>query len=339
MKKLYAILCLFFLVSMPIFAEENISYQIVDIGVLQANESRAFAVNDAGQVLGKIKIHDEWDFFLWDMENGLQILNFPEDSFLSLNNKGQIAGACSKGIFIWDANKGFYYIGTFDYIFRPSIQINDKGQLLMYEYQEPIYLWNDAVKVNLIEEFYKHFPEYPLNEVRYCSINNRGDVIIHVGLLRNNSTIYKCFQWSNGSFKELFTEFGANTNVHVTDFDDKGNMIVELSNHETPFYGTFFINPSQGLQAKLEQFNYPIIRNNAPQMTYCLPSKPKQRPDGTFYYYPGAEIRKLMKESYPYWFDKNDFRIKDQNSNGWVVGHSETVFYRTRHAFLAIPIK
>lgn len=81
-----------------------------------------------------------------------------------------------------------------------------------------------------------------------------------------------------------------------------------------------------------------IIRNSSPQLVFSLPSIFKKQLDGIFYYTPRAEIRKLIKPSYPYWFqDERSVRIHDQNSKGYVVGDSDTIYLQKRHAFLAVP--
>jgi hypothetical protein len=60
--------------------------------------------------------------------------------------------------------------------------------------------------------------------------------------------------------------------------------------------------------------------------------------DGVSYFTPGAEIRKLMQAQSPYWFQTGtNIRIHSQNSKGYVVGDSETIYLGKGHAFLAVP--
>ncbi len=352
---------LFLLLASSLCATESItSYEIIDIGVLNSDESHALAINDKGQVLGRIKNHGKWDMFLWDKDSGLQILDLPECENLRLNNKGQIAGEYLKNeikradgstshinsVFILDPETGFYNIGAFNgnnYI----IKLNDNGQLLIHSStftNNYIYLCDHANTKELSNIFREQFPVF--THVSANNMNNNEEIIVLGHIMNKNSNIRKSFLWSNDKFVELFKEYGEDKNVYVHDFDDHGNMCVEISNvaGRADYY---FINPSKKFQADLMTLHnlsgdfYQeslIIRNSSPQTVSCLPSELRKKLDGMFYYLTGADIRKLMKPQSPYWFQNSkEIRIIGQNSKGYVVGSATTIYPNRNHAFLAVP--
>lgn len=328
----------------PLFASIT-SYEIIDIGVLSMDGSRAIAVNDQGQVLGEIENEGRQSIFLWDKDSGLQILKLPESRDLHLNNKGQIAGIRSNEVFIWDKATGFYNIGTFG-INTFIKSFNDKGQLLIAS-DEPegrIYLWDRGETKELSIDFKKQFPEYA--HIEASAMNNQGEAILIATSSKDNRNINKSFLYSQNHFTELFKEYGKESSVFVRNLDDQGNMCVEIhfplgDGYKNHFY---FVNPSKGFQAELvhhsrTMISNMIIRNQSPQIAFCLPSELKKRSNGISQYTPGAEIRKLAKVNPPYWSQgRRELRICGQNSKGYVVGDMETIYFEKRHAFLAIPV-
>lgn len=58
----YSILLLLFVSSNAFWS--IINYEIIDIGVLSADESEGIAINNKAQVLGKLKHEGKWDVFL-----------------------------------------------------------------------------------------------------------------------------------------------------------------------------------------------------------------------------------------------------------------------------------
>lgn len=340
---------LFFLlpISSFTFAGSIVSYEIIDIGIFCADESEAIAINDKGQVLGKLKNEGKWDVFLWDKDSGLQILDLPECNDLNFNNNGQIAGIHSNGVFIWDESTGFYNVGVFDG-YNSIGKFNDNGQILIISYgrmdssKPTMYLWNHGETIEISKDFIEQFPK---SNIHASSMNNKGEIVLIVTPIQKDNLdtpIEKSFMWSEDKFTELFKEYGKDISVCVRELDDNGNMYVEIFNpttigsYDNHFY---FVNPSKGFQAELiNHRRNVIIRNASPQIVFCLPSELKKRFDGILYYSPGAEIRKLMKPQYPYWLqNQREFRIVAQNSKGYVVGDTETIYLEKRHAFLAVP--
>lgn len=151
-------------------------YEIIDLGILGTDESEALAVNNQGQVLGKLKDNGLWQIFLWDEKNGLQILDLPKDSNVKLNNSGQIIGTHPGGVFIWGPTAGMLNIGLFDEQSLFINKINDKGQILITN-KSNIYLWSYDTTINLTKEFNKQFPHYN-QKISANTMNNSGEVIV-----------------------------------------------------------------------------------------------------------------------------------------------------------------
>lgn len=355
----FFVFCL--LIASSLFAEAVVKYQIVDIGVLSFDASSAIAINDRGQVLGRLKNQGKWEFFLWDKEHSLQIINLPEGSRIALNNKGQIAGTSSEGKFIWDSMTGLYHIGRFD---GAIVSFNDNGEILFSSNDEnsrtKIYLWSSGVLLDISKEFSEQCIGYDLMP-NMININNKGQVTLtarclvsealsdNSPLLWNSSSsssssshsskdykkyVFRSFIWFNGEFEKIFSEYDTYDQVQVLRLDENDNVCIILD--DMPY----FMNKNSGIQAKVDfhQWGHLIIRNGIPQISFCLPSKIRKNLDGSFYYLPGIEIRKLIEPCYPYWIDKESFKIYGQNSNGQVVGVMETLCWEQKHAFLAVPV-
>lgn len=331
---------------------ENLpTYEIIDMGVLGTDESEAIAINEQGQVLGKLKDGGTWQIFLWDKENGLQILDLPSDSKVCLNNCGHIAGSFSGGVFLWFPETGIFNLGPFNGEIVTLNKLNDNGQIIVTSqskelqsfhgynfYKSTVYLWSRENTINLTKAFNAQFPHYS-PAIVFNSMNNRGEIVVtsytpYIPPNKNKVEILlKSFLWKDGKFQEFFSQYIPDRYINVTDMDDEGNMIVQISNHS--YEQRFFFSASNEIIELQRKFSHFILRNGSPQIVYCLPSTLKKKADGLFYFSPGAEIKKLMNNTYPYW--TNDAWICDQNSQGYAVGNSDTIYPNQRHAFLAVP--
>jgi hypothetical protein len=349
LKDYYGLILLLLFSSSLAIAQPITSYEIIDIGVLNSDESHAVAINEQGQVLGKLKNHGKWNAFLWDKNAGLQILDLPLPEFnnywtqtIHLNNKGQVAGI-NKYLFIFCPETGIYKIllqGD-----NRIIKFNDNAQLLVNSYDHgvyKIYLVSYENIIDLSKIFNQQFPEY--SYITPITMNNKNEVIITA---YNKSSKIKSFIWKNDNFFELFVEYGVDAGINISAIDDHGNMCGEIM-HKDFAWGGYFINQSKKFQGELaplfDPFNAEIplesiiIRNFVPQFIFCLPCELRKKSDGVFYFVSGADVRKLMKPQSPYWFqDSGDVSICDQNSKGYVVGFANTIFPNRKHAFLAIP--
>lgn len=334
------------------FPEKN-SYELIDIGILGSDKSEAFGINERRQVLGYMSYNGQGEVFLWEKDSGLQPLQLPKgrneyyDHSLHLNDKGQIAGICLEGIFIWDKEVGAYNIGFGNLEDLHILGFNNQGQVLINSSQQAydgysgyrnylMLIWDQGEVKNISNDFALFFPEYN----RGCSwgyLNDEGNVVINAHRNVANQWTTKSFLWTSGKFIELFKEYGSDKNVHVSSFDNNGNMVVNIEG-----FGECFFSSSKKSLSRLSEIrgSWEII-NSTPQSIYCLPSVLKKDANGIAYYTPGLEIRKLIQSRAPYWTqDSKTIHIKDQNSKGYVVGSAETMYLgSSRHAFLAIPSK
>lgn len=346
LKKCYGLVFLLCSLSVSIFAQSVTKYEVIDMGVSGADESRAVAINDKNQVLGTLTNQGKESVFLWDKDCGLQILDFPPCYDLKLNSNGQIAGICSKGdyfneVFIWDKATGFYSIGTFNGE-NSVLHFNDQGQILIGSHfgnscDAALYLWDHGVVEDISGAFNQQFPEFRLGFYE-TNMNNKGEIVV----IGDSPFVTKSFMWSQGTFRELFKEYGKDASVRVRAIDDHENICVQIiSKLSLDSYReyNYFINAPKNFKAELPwDDRNTIIRNSIPQKRFGMPMELKKKLDGMYYYTTGAEIRKLIKSCYPYWFE--DWKRTDiisQNSKGYVVGSAPTIYLEREHAFLAIP--
>ncbi len=134
------------------------------------------------------------------------------------------------------------------------------------------------------------------------------------------------------------------TTVRVNSLDDAGNMIISLYPRSGGnYFGRagkekhYFIGPSRNIVPC--QVLFDLIRYGLPIAKGCLPGKLKKDKDGILYFARGIEIKKLLKEEFPYYNISNySTHVWDQNSKGYVVGSIDTIdtIYGF-HAFLAVP--
>ncbi len=152
------------------------------IPALEGKESRAYDINDKGQVVGYF---DELDkktpdrAFIWDEETGLTELGTlgRSSQAFAVNNKGQVAGASMTPDgqwhpFIWDKTNGMRDLGTLGGKSYAQ-DINEKGQVVGISYlpngQQHAFIWQQGTGIVDIVT-----PGGPPS--RAMSINNAGQV-------------------------------------------------------------------------------------------------------------------------------------------------------------------
>lgn len=312
-------------------------YTMLDLGTLDADESKATAINDKGQVLGWVEYGGKRYSFLWEAEKGLQILDALGNT---LNNRGQITGYN----YIWDPVIGEFHINIPDCSIS---MINDNwqgiGKLSVQEEKKKIdhaVFWDRGNITDLYNEFYAQVPGDWYNIYTTC-LNNQGHVVLQATQKVPTTDgkfiqLNKAFLWKNGFFKIISPE-DTQAWINCNKIDDLGNMIVNISTK-----GTYLIN-SQGVKvAKVPFEDYTKIINQKPVTVFRLPGEIKKDLDGQSYFSQGVEIRKLIEEEGPFYNVKSgsghntSTKIRDQNSSGIVVGDADT-FLSGRHAFIAYP--
>ena len=108
------------------------AYRIVDLGDLPggSDDSVALAVNDVGQVVGRVSTASGVRPFLWDAINGMVDLGSlgGDASAADVNNNGVVAGRCGNSYgYRWDATNGMQSLGSGGYSYNSAFGINDSG--------------------------------------------------------------------------------------------------------------------------------------------------------------------------------------------------------------------
>ena len=144
------------------------SYDVIDLGTLGGAESRAYAINDLGQVAGEAMTQaGESRAFLWLPEaayglpagmSDLETLGGPDSAAFGLNNAGQVVGSAETGgpavsrAFLWDPAIGeMQDLGTLP---GPSVAraINDWGEIVgtardFQAFDQAFFRWEEGTLV------------------------------------------------------------------------------------------------------------------------------------------------------------------------------------------------
>ncbi|MFI5342814.1 MAG: hypothetical protein ACHQUC_01200 [Chlamydiales bacterium] len=346
--KSFTYLVFTFLMAFSILsAEELPKYQMVDLGVFGTDNSQALAVNEKGQVLGLCSVGNDEYMFLWDNDNGLKLMDLPAGCVswsMKLNNRGQIAGVTYSDsmyrAFLWDPNLGFWELESAKDPFS-VIALNDQGQILIQVGQNQIILCDQGKRTNLVSLFQEQIPG-KWDWFEGVSLNNHG----HVAIIAYKSQVVGNDTWGQRSFilkdnffRIVMPEKGWETSVNVICMDDDENMIVSLWPRSGGGDSYFFINQLRNIVIPCTRGFYSNrIINGHPTQFECLPSVKKIDHKGKPYYTQGIQIKKILKDEFPYFDIHHTLNVADQNSMGHIVGSVDTIF-SGNHAFLAIPEK
>lgn len=336
-----------FFCAFSLCGEELPTYKFIDLGLFETDHSHAKAINEKGQVLGTFEIDRTCFTFLWDAKEGLKIIDNPNGNGLwevKFNNKAQIAfigeNPSNQGfnVYLWDKNVGFWLIENIVWDKKDRkealiVDFNDKGQILG-QISDQTYLWDHGKKINLTALFKEQMPG-DWTDLRASSLNNHG----HVAFSAYKPKVQGCdewgrrsFLWQDGTFKMIMPEKNWETSVQDVILDDAGNMIACTYPRSGGHGAQYFITSSGQI---FSCSGCDVILNGRPLAKRHLPGKLKKNAVNQDYFTQGIEIKKLMKEEFPYYEIAHTLEISDQNSKGYVVGSVNTI--TGYHAFLAIP--
>ncbi len=147
---------------------------VEDLGTLIGTDSRARAINNAGQIVGD----SAGRAFLWDRKDGMQSLD--SGPFYSIatgiNDLGMVVGDHGTHPFAWTSYAGMTDLGPTDSIEFHAWDVNDLGQILCNVSSCPASVWQDGQ----ILEAAIGFPSYYPGSTGACTaydINNLGQVV------------------------------------------------------------------------------------------------------------------------------------------------------------------
>lgn len=122
-------------------------YVVTDLGTLGGKTSRAKAINNKGQVVGKSATGNTSDYstehaFLWEAGKGMQdlgTLGGKRSEATGINDAGQVVGSSETDntsdyltahAFLWQSDKGMQDLGTLGGRSSRAVGINNKGQII-----------------------------------------------------------------------------------------------------------------------------------------------------------------------------------------------------------------
>jgi uncharacterized repeat protein (TIGR01451 family) len=212
----------------------NQTYSIVDLGTLGGSESRAWAINNNGQVVGDAQIGSgQFRAFKFTDINSNQQLNpgemqdlgimdnLSESRGRDINNNGQVVGflAGSNGTtraFTWDSTNGMKELesGT-----ASALSINSNGQAVGSFKVTPNFhaiRWENNQKLPLIT---------PVDNSSWATSNNdNGDIVGYTNIF---GTGVQAFLWNGGTMQDainLGTLDNAST-IRAWDINSQGKVV------------------------------------------------------------------------------------------------------------------
>lgn len=343
MKSLLIIL----LISGSLLGHELREYAIKDVGTLSADWSFVIDLNNKNQILGRLIVGGEQNYYIWSQETGLQLIGVPGQAS-ALSDNGQVTGVIQRAfsdgqiyeVFIWNQ----IHCAEVVYVSKHNIgcsRLNLNNQMLLYEYdnsnqKHTIYLWDHSKKTlrNISEEFLRKVKDdYPGFS---ALLTNDGELVV---VATEKGGTSKSFYVKGDDFVQMSLGFDITDGVIVKDIDKSGNVIVQVvsriskTNISSRFY---FLNDCESKKIEIRNHSRELfIRNGVPVQDGCTPSILKYNAKGEPYYVPGAEIEKLIKREDNFWCGRLSFL--PQNENGLLAGTSETIFPDQQHAVLIYP--
>jgi len=187
---------------------EILQYEIIDLGTLGGSNSRAYGINDAGQVVGISNSHA----FLWDDGEIIDLGMLPGPAGYSvahsINDAGQVVGFSGNdagSAFIWDSISGMRYLDGIGDTESEAWCINNSGQVVgcVYGYPGFTFLWDSTSGVT------------DLGFNTAFGINDAGQVV-------GNSHSH-AFLWEDGEMFDLGTLGGTSSGAY--DINDAGQVV------------------------------------------------------------------------------------------------------------------
>jgi CSLREA domain-containing protein len=209
--------------------EQEVRYEVIDLGTLGGNSSIAIAINDSGQVTGNSQnVSGEFRAFKW--QNGtMQDLNIPGSvvsNAIDINNAGQITGwmhdsEFNYNYYIWK-DEGVQLIGDGFTIHA----MNDDAQLVGWHENED----NNEIAILWENGAIHELGDLGGNDSEAYAINNQGHI---VGESRSTDGRY-AFRWINGNMESLGSL--GESRSWASDINDLGEIV---GTSASPIFSTF----------------------------------------------------------------------------------------------------
>lgn len=184
--------------------------KMIDLGTLGHQSSRAFDVNDRGQVAGVASTtpgcHNPSRGFIWENGSARDIgyLSRPPTEAWGINGKGQIAGmsfddASNDRAVLWDPSEGMRDLGTLRHHTSVARAVNDNGQVVGQSAGHA-FMWQDGEMKDLgvLDDM----------ETSYAlAINDKGQVVGisgNTGYYKKKQMTRACL-WDSGKIVDLGT--------------------------------------------------------------------------------------------------------------------------------------
>lgn len=190
-----------------------------------AENSKALAINDVGDVAGQAIVHGKVPStpVLWSQGTALDLGGCCGGIANALNNRGQVVGHLYDTggryrAFLWDQPHGIQFLGPAD-SFSSAIAINDQGYIILQEFDRGLFLYkNPNTSVQIVTP-----PKFPA-EVR--AMNNKNVV---VGAYGPFSDANHAFRWDEkNGFVDLNNLIPANSGWKLeaaTGINDQGQIV------------------------------------------------------------------------------------------------------------------
>ncbi len=196
--------------------------------------SQAYAVNESGQVVGRIEGPGVGEAFSWTAEGGMVSLHPPgylSSTAVAVNEVGQVLVMYHRSVenpklrtFVWSEEGGAVDIGHLGGDYAYAIDINDLGQVLGYSVDEnnkrTLFLW--SVVEGMV----------PIGETLWTSniaaINNLGQIAF-TGSTDSGATTH-AYVWTEQDGSQQLDELGVQSSAYA--INDRGQVV------GVTYYGT-----------------------------------------------------------------------------------------------------
>lgn len=329
-------------------------YKNIDLGVQETDSSGAIYINNNNEILGKYWLQGEQHIFIWSLENGMRLIDFPKDAHvIKMNAQRQIIGHIKnkekstqflsyEDFFVWDEVNGITYIALNDCDISIIKDINDDGLIIGVFSKDKTYgsfIWENG-QIKILDHLYGELG-IAANMNIASSINNEGDIVGHSSkTLFHKGKAYKTQHlaviWkasNNWEVSEIFP-YDEFLDSRALKINDSGHILCEKSDKGSVLFDI--------KENRIIHFNNnPIIKNLTSKKYLNLNNKHTNQGLGLYHYEikPSGEAQNgiLKFDNFNVGIWKGVEGIASVNNSFWAVGVGINV-YGEHHAILLVPV-